>query len=92
MKAGLYESIQRMRQLTELGHPFSITYMSYSTKEGKSKGLKHVARCALRKGYRRESSDLWNQLIAYTDLDSGERRLFHLPLLLRFNEYTISHD
>ena len=82
-------AIKRMRELTNVGVPFSFEFVSYSKKKKESNGKKFVARAMLRKSYRKNQSDLSEQLIAYTDLDTGLRRQFHLPLLTKFNNYTI---
>lgn len=82
-------AIKRMRELTEVGVPFSFEFTTYSKIKGLSNGKKFIARAMLRRSYRKDQSNLSEQLIAYVDLDLGLNRQFHLPLLTKFNDYTI---
>lgn len=85
-----YEALQRMRQLTEVGVPFSFTFNSLDTTRNKTGGLKEVKRAVLRKGLRDDQSSLSHKLVAYTDLDQKEApRFFHVSLLQSFNGHTI---
>lgn len=86
-----YQAVKRMKELTESGVPFSFTYCSLDTTRGTSTGIKTVAKALLRKSLRNDQSDLAHQLICYVDITHGEAdRQFHLPLLLRFNDYSIN--
>ena len=85
-----YEALQRMRQLTEVGVPFSFTFNSLDTTRRTTGGLKEVKRAVLRKGLRDDQSNMSHKLVAYTDLDQKEApRFFHVSLLQSFNQYTI---
>ena len=85
-----YEALQRMRQLTEVGVPFSFTFNSLDTTRRTTGGLKEVKRAVLRKGLRDDQSNVSHKLVAYTDLDQKEApRFFHVSLLQSFNEHTI---
>ena len=85
-----YEALQRMRQLTEVGVPFSFTFNSLDTTRRTTGGLKEVKRGVLRKGVRDDQSNMSHKLVAYTDLDQKEApRFFHVSLLQSFNEHTI---
>ena len=85
-----HQAVKRMRELTLIGVCFAFSYQSYSKQSLSSDGTKHVAHGLLRMGYRDDQSKLSQQLITYIDLDNNEAsRMFHLPLLLSFNEYTI---
>lgn len=85
-----HQAVKRMRELTDVGVCFSIKYQSYSTDTGKSKGTKEVPHALLRMGYRDDQSALSQQLISYIDIDNNHApRMFHLPLLLAFNDYII---
>jgi hypothetical protein len=83
-------AVKRMRELTEVGVPFSFEFVTYSKKNKESKGKKFVSRALLRRSYTTKQSKLSNQLIAYVDLDSNKNRQFHLPLLTKFNNYIIN--
>mgnify|MGYP006338792065 FL=1 len=77
-----YEALQRMRQLTEVGVPFSFTFNSLDTTRRTTGGLKEVKRAVLRKGLRDDQSNMSHKLVAYTDLDQKEApRFFHVSLL-----------
>lgn len=85
-----YEALQRMRQLTEVGVPFSFSFNTLNTTKASTQGLKIVNRAVLRKGLRDDQSKMSHNLIAYTDLDQKEApRFFHLSLLQSFNAHTI---
>ena len=90
MDVSPYEALQRMRQLTEVGVPFSFTFNSLDTTRRTTGGLKEVKRAVLRKGLRDDQSNMSHKLVAYTDLDQKEApRFFHVSLLQSFNEHTI---
>lgn len=85
-----YEALQRMRQLTDVGVPFSFSFNTLNTTKGTTQGLKVVKRAVLRKGLRDDQSHMSHKLVAYTDLDQKEApRFFHVSLLQSFNEHTI---
>jgi hypothetical protein len=77
-----------MRTLTDLGIPFSFTFLSYNTKNNTSDGFKEVNNAQLRKGYRDDQSDKADLLIGYVNQHDGNR-WFYLPLLIKFNGYII---
>ena len=80
----LYEAIKRMRLLTELGIPFTFTFLSYNSTDQSSGGFKHVTNAQLRKGYRNDQSDKAQILIGYVN-EYDRNRWFYLPLLIKFN-------
>jgi hypothetical protein len=84
----LYDALKRMRKLTELGIPMSFTFLSYNASNGHSDGFKHVTNAQLRKGYRDDQSDKASILIGYVNEHDGNR-WFYLPLLIKFNGYTV---
>lgn len=85
-----YEAIERMRQLSDAGVPFSFTFNSLNTTKQTTEGLISVPRAVLRMGLRDDQSKLAHQLIAYRDLNKGDvPKFFHLPLLMSFNEHII---
>ena len=80
----LYEAIKRMRLLTDLGIPFTFTFLSYNSTTGDSDGFKMVSNGQLRKGYRNDQSDKAQILIGYVS-QYDCNRWFYLPLLMTFN-------
>ena len=84
----LYEALKRMRTLTDLGIPFTFKFLSYNDTTGTSDGFKEVTNAQLRKGYRDDQSDKASILIGYVNQHDGNR-WFYLPLLIKFNGYTI---
>lgn len=85
-----YQAIKRMKELTEAGIPFSFTYCALDTTRGTSSGIKTVSKALLRKSMREDQSDLSHQLISFVNVSNKEVcRQFHLPLLLKFNNYSI---
>lgn len=85
-----YQAIKRMRELSQAGIPFSFEFYSYNSTVGTSDGNKVVAKAILRQGLRNDQSEKADILIAYTNhADGGTSRFFYLPLLTKFNQYTI---
>lgn len=84
----LYEALKRMRKLTELGIPFTFSFLSYNNTNGKSDGFKDVSNAQLRKSYRDDQSEKSRLLIGYVNQQDGNR-WFYLPLLIKFNGQTI---
>lgn len=84
----LYDALKRMRQLTELGIPFTFSFLSYNSTTSTSDGFKDITNAQLRKGYRDDQSDKVDLLIGYVNAQDGNR-WFYLPLLIKFNGYTI---
>lgn len=84
----LYDALKRMRTLTELGIPFTFSFLSYNNTTGKSDGFKDVSNAQLRKSYRDDQSEKSRLLIGYVNQHDGNR-WFYLPLLIKFNGYTI---
>jgi hypothetical protein len=84
-----YQALNKMKQLTECGIPFSFQFYSYSSNSGTSNGIKQVDKALLRLGLRKDQSDKADTLIAYTDCTTNQPRFFNLPLLIMFNGITI---
>lgn len=84
----LYDAVKRMRQLTELGIPFTFSFLSYNDTTRTSDGFKDITNAQLRKGYRDDQSNKADLLIGYVNAQDG-KRWFYLPLLIKFNGYTI---
>lgn len=80
----LYDALNKMRRLTELGIPFTFDFLSYNGTTRSTEGLKHISNAQLRKGYRNDQSDKADILIGYVN-GLGENRWFYLPLLIKFN-------
>lgn len=90
MNITAHQAVKRMKELTDIGVSFSITYQSLNTTKGLSNGFKTVKKALLRKSMREDQSELSHQLISYVDIDNKDvPRQFYLCLLLQFNEYTI---
>jgi hypothetical protein len=86
----LREALKRMRALSEINVPFSITFATYSEETQSSNGYKTVNQALIRPGYRENQSDYHNMLIAYSDYDNKEsNRQFYVAILLIFNNYIV---
>lgn len=84
------QAIKLMRELTEQGVPFAMSFIAYNSTKAISNGLKVVHKATLRKGLRNDQSNKAHTLIAYTDYSLAEKpRFFHLGLLLTINDFTI---
>ena len=86
----LYDAIKKMRQLTELGIPFSFGFYTYNATKETSSGYRVVDKALLRLGLRRDKSDKASILIAFTDYKESVPRFFYLPLLIEFNGLQIT--
>lgn len=85
-----YQALKRMRELSELGIHFSFTFKSLNTTTGESKGFVTVEKALLRQGLKKGMNKQSSELIGYIDSNNNNaKRFFHLPMLMRFNEYTI---
>jgi len=84
----LYDALKRMRTLTDLGIPFTFKFLSYNATTDTSEGFKEVTNAQLRKSYRDDQSKKADLLIGYVNQHDGSR-WFYLPLLIKFNGYTI---
>lgn len=84
----LYDALKRMRTLSDLGIPFTFKFLSYNATTGTSEGFKEVTNAQLRKSYRDDQSSKSHLLIGYVNQHDGNR-WFYLPLLIKFNGYTI---
>jgi hypothetical protein len=84
----LYDALKRMRRLTELGVPFTFSFLSFNATNCTSDGFKDITNAQLRKGYRDDQSDKADILIGYVN-GNDKNRWFYLPLLMKFNGYTI---
>lgn len=85
MALEMYQAISRMRELTELGIPFSFEFFSYNSTKNISYGHKKVDKALLRQGLRNDQSDKSELLIAYYDYNKNSEGFFNIPLLMKFN-------
>ena len=87
----VYEAIHQMRQLTQEGKPFALSYMTYSRQSGQSHGPVACEHALLVKNQKPadQSADGFtpsaDYMLTYRDQDTGEARHFWQPLLLSFN-------
>lgn len=89
----VYEAIHRMRQLTEKGQPFALSFMTYSMTRGESHGEVVCEHALLVKNEKTKDDDLSNFMLTYRDQDTQEAHHFWQPLLMSFNhEILISID
>jgi len=86
----LYDAIKRMRLLSANNIPFSFEYVSCNMSLQSSGGLKVEDSAKLRVGLSTENGIKSRSLIGYIKLGTNENRWFYLPLLIKFNEYTIN--
>lgn len=78
------DAIQRMRDLTKIGVPFSFSYVSFNDTDQISEGYKTVDGALLRKSM--VNSTKSELLIEYELPAENKKRRFYLPLLITFNE------
>ncbi|MBQ9309890.1 MAG: hypothetical protein IJ222_03400 [Bacteroidales bacterium] len=81
----LYDAIHEMRRLSDLGKPFSFSFMSCNLTEGKSEGrveVRHAKLLSREHGRYHRDAELVER---YLDLDTARPRHFYQPLLMTFN-------
>lgn len=88
----IYDAIKIMRKLSAQNFPFEISFISCDLTRKESGGLRIYKNVILAKGISRKKSEFADFLIAFEDLDTGEKKRFWLPLLMTFNNLKISHD
>lgn len=88
----VYEAIKMMRKLSADNFPFSFSFISCDRSRKTSSGLVVVEHGILSKGLPKNKSKHANNLVAYENISSGEKKHFWLPLLMSFNNIKISHD
>lgn len=81
----VYQAIHRMRELTQKGQPFALSYMTYSMQRHESHGERTCEHALLVKNEKSPDDDLQNYMLTYRDQDTGEARHFWQPLLMSFN-------
>ncbi|MHA3046500.1 hypothetical protein [Riemerella anatipestifer] len=88
----IYDALRAMRKLSSQNIPFSIGFISCDRSRGESGGYKVIDRALLSAGLPKSKSRYAKNLIAYENTDTGEKKHFWLPLLMKFNGLKISHD
>ncbi|WP_034985730.1 hypothetical protein [Bergeyella zoohelcum] len=91
-KINIYNALRAMRKLSKENIPFSIEFISCNRSEKSSEGWKRVDKAILVQGYRKDQSGYAMNLIAYENAETGQRRHFWLPLLMKFNGIKITYD
>lgn len=81
----LMKAMEIMRQMSRDNVPFSISYCALNESSKSSEGIKIEKNIILQQGYRRNQSDKHDILVSFLRIETGERRQFHLPLLMSFN-------
>lgn len=87
----LYTALKRMNELSNNNIPFSIEYIGCNLTNGSSSGLKCYNNIVLRTGLNTSKGIKSRSLIGFIDLDTNENKWFYLPLLQKFNKYSIKH-
>lgn len=87
----LYTALKRMNELSNNNIPFSIEVIGCDLTKGSSGGLKCYNNVVLRTGLSTNKGIKSRSLIGFLDLDSNTNKWFYLPLLMKFNKYTIKH-
>lgn len=78
----VYEAIRQMRQKSEAGIPFSISFMTYSYERGKSEGVAKIENAKLLKSSTEEYNRFADYMLNIRDLDTLDRRSCWWLLLL----------
>ncbi len=86
----LYEAIHRMRKLSEKNEPFSFSFMSCNLTEQRSHGIVYVRHARLLKRVHEPEHINAEFVERYMDLDTMQSRFFYQPLLMTFNDQTVT--
>ena len=88
----LYDAVKILRKLAAENIPCKIGFISCDTKRKTSKGYIEITHAIIGQGLRKDQSIYANDLIAFTDMDTGEHKHFWLPLLMKLNDLKITYD
>lgn len=88
----IYDALALLRRLSKENFPVNFSFVSCDRTRKTSEGLVKVERAVLTAGLPSKKSRHAKNLIAYENLDTGERKHFWLPLLMTVNGLKITHD
>lgn len=88
----LYDAIKLLRKLSKENFPFSFSYISCDRTRGTSSGYRKIDKALLSAGLPSKKSKHAKNLIAFEDLETGDKKHFWLPLLMTINNLKITHD
>lgn len=74
-----------MKEKSEHGQPFSLSFMSYSYDRRKSEGIVRIEHAKLRKQSRKEDNRFADYMLNIIDMDTLEYRSCWQLLLLEFD-------
>lgn len=81
----VFKAIEKMRELSLRGIPFSFSFMSYSAERHKSSGVIEVEKAVLRKQSTVEDNRHADIMLNYVDQNTNEYGRCYQLLLLEFN-------
>lgn len=81
----VFKAIEKMRELSGRGIPFSFTFMSYSADRHKSTGIVEVPKATLRRQSTVEDNRHADIMLNYVDLDTNDFGRCYQLLLMEFN-------
>lgn len=88
----IYDALKLMRKLSKDNFPITFSFVSCDRTRKTSSGLVTVKNALLSAGLPSKKSIHARNLIAYENVDTGEKKHFWLPLLMTVNGLKISHD
>ena len=88
----IYDALKLMRKLSKDNFPITFSFVSCDRTRNTSSGLVTVENALLSAGLPAKKSIHARNLIAYENVDTGEKKHFWLPLLMTVNGLKISHD
>lgn len=81
----VFEAINKMRELSKRGIPFSFSFMTYSRENHKSSGIVEIYRAQLRVQSTIEENRFADIMLNYIDLDTNDYGRCYQLLLTEFN-------
>ena len=80
----VYETIKKMREMTERGEEFAFSFMSYSLTRDVSHGEVFVEHAQLVKNQKDAKNSYQDYMLTYKDTDTGQAHQLWQPLLMSF--------
>lgn len=87
-----YDALKLMRKLSKDNFPVTFSFVSCDRSRRTSSGLVTVEKALLSAGLPSKKSVHAKNLIAFENLETGEKKHFWLPLLMTLNGLKITHD
>lgn len=86
----VFDAIKQMREISQKGGEFTVTFMTYSTEKRKSHGPRSISRARLTKQSSAEKVENADIMLNMIDLDRAQYLHVYQPLLMVFNGHKLN--